>query len=705
VLGEELGPKLSWVSRTVFLWVVHGQKRSRDAPYLIHTLTQGSDEVLPRYLKPLSVALPDAPGAVDGAPACDADTGVATCQYVAPIDPCQAPAAQADGRMLTVGRLPPPDSRERLPRPRGCRGIHSSTFFFDVPQCPLPSSPARYSWHQHPRAPFRLPPLYRLSFTTVAKCNRAGSRFHRNVMGRRRVQRAEGGKVDEVNVVRRKRRQLAPPVAERPPSTNGAGVSRGRGSDQGCFAAGGNGQSHAGCIQSPPPSPGAAPRNGEDVPLSLSGDDASDNEGAELDVYTLPEDLLLGLADALVNEDQQAPVGVSPRSPANSMKAGEGHASVDGPTMDDGSSARVPLTAALPASGTLHPTTSSMDGGTLKAGVNSPFDRSPTVAPAPLATVAAHVNDPPPCTCIFRTVEDLYAYLLLRGQNNLTEDQYGMARNGFNIAFPVPLPSLTCVRYTLAPMVDTWSLRMETCKVRVPGQVSEVPVHYIFPSSHVRRDLRFARTFKKFLAADLRSDEERALHPEFVDSPFFQDRGTVLLAGKTVKRFVLDGMAVTVGNQLQMTLVDAGTTFWVVVSDVYFCSHSEGVGRDHVVHAGDFVIACDDADGAAGCIVVRHWLSELLHGFSWRPDPDHSLHKVKELCVSSNTGIHSHSRAARRPRRVVRAEEDGGLTVSVCVFLDDFEARKGKTQSLGGAHMSYPLWEYKYRCRSHALPR
>ena len=516
------------------------------------------------------------------------------------------------------------------------------------------------------------------------------------------MQRVEGSKVDEVNVVRRKRRQLALPVAEHPPSTSGAGVSRGSGSDQGCFAAGGDGQSQAGCILSPPPSPVAAPRNGEDVPLALSEDDASDNEGAELNVYTLTEDLLLGVADALANEDPPAPVGVSARRPANSMTAGEAHASVDGPTTDAGSSARVPSTVSLPSSGALHPTTSSVDGGTFTAGVDSSSDRSPTVAPAPLATVAAHVSDPPPSTCIFRTVEDLYAYLLLRGQNNLTEDQYWMARDGFNIASPVPLPSLTFVRYTLAPMVETWSLRMETCKVRVPGQVSEVPVHYILPSSHVRRDLRFASTFKKFLAADLRSDEERALHPEFVDSPFFQDRGTVLLAGKTVERFVLDGIAVNVGNQLQMTLVDAGTTLRVVVSDAYFCSHSEGVGRDHDVHAGDFIIACDDADGAAGCILVRHWHSELFHGLSWRPDEDHSLHEVKELRVSSSTGIHSHRRAARRPRRVVRAEEGGGLTVSVCVFLDDFEARKGKTQSLGGAHMSYPLWEYKDRCSSHA---
>jgi len=115
MLGEELGTKLSLVSRSVLLWVVHEQKRSLDAPYLILTLTQGSDEVVPRYCKPLSGALRDPPGAVDGAPACDADTGVAACQYVAPIDPCQAPAAQAGRRMLTVGRPPPPVSHERLP--------------------------------------------------------------------------------------------------------------------------------------------------------------------------------------------------------------------------------------------------------------------------------------------------------------------------------------------------------------------------------------------------------------------------------------------------------------------------------------------------------------------------------------------------------------------------------------------------------------
>lgn len=51
-----------------------------------------------------------------------------------------------------------------------------------------------------------------------------------------------------------------------------------------------------------------------------------------------------------------------------------------------------------------------------------------------------------PCASVFDCVEELYDYLLLRGAKQWTEDQYDMVRPGFNLASPVPLPSLSAIR-------------------------------------------------------------------------------------------------------------------------------------------------------------------------------------------------------------------------------------------------------------------
>jgi len=51
------------------------------------------------------------------------------------------------------------------------------------------------------------------------------------------------------------------------------------------------------------------------------------------------------------------------------------------------------------------------------------------------------------------------------------------------------------------------------------------------PNEHIRRDLQFERTFAFFKKADAWTDLYRELHNEFVDSPLFRDRSTVLLGG------------------------------------------------------------------------------------------------------------------------------------------------------------------------------
>lgn len=56
-------------------------------------------------------------------------------------------------------------------------------------------------------------------------------------------------------------------------------------------------------------------------------------------------------------------------------------------------------------------------------------------------------------TKVFTCAEHLYAYLLLRGQDDVTQQQYNATRAGFNIASPVKLPSANHIRYEISPTI------------------------------------------------------------------------------------------------------------------------------------------------------------------------------------------------------------------------------------------------------------
>lgn len=58
-----------------------------------------------------------------------------------------------------------------------------------------------------------------------------------------------------------------------------------------------------------------------------------------------------------------------------------------------------------------------------------------------------------PGTPLLACVEDFFGYLMLRGQEPMSEEHYDMARQAFNVAAPLPLRSLGKVRGSLASMV------------------------------------------------------------------------------------------------------------------------------------------------------------------------------------------------------------------------------------------------------------
>lgn len=103
---------------------------------------------------------------------------------------------------------------------------------------------------------------------------------------------------------------------------------------------------------------------------------------------------------------------------------------------------------------------------------------------------------------LFGRVDDLFSYSMLRGQTPMFEEHCDMASHGFNVASPVPLPSLGKVRASLAAMSQPMLLRTSSFERARPDGDGAVQVRYVAPSARVRRDIMVMDTCDKFLAAE-----------------------------------------------------------------------------------------------------------------------------------------------------------------------------------------------------------
>jgi len=369
-------------------------------------------------------------------------------------------------------------------------------------------------------------------------------------------------------------------------------------------------------------------------------------------------------------------------------------------------------------------------------------------------------------TNVFTCAEHLYAYLLLRGQEDVTQQQYNVNRAGFNIASPVKLPSANHICYEISPTIERERmLQTSTCWAPQVGKDGLVEVKYIKPSEHVQRDLMFERTSELFKEAEARTDLDRELHPEFVDSPLFQDRSSVLQGGQTVQKFALASLDIAIGDRLDVDLGSGRVVRGVVVHDAFFVGSASGLEPDDGHHAGDFLVQCGGIeDGAPADIWARHWHAASLHQLSCLTHDGNaalilSLHHHKDHGLPPHDGRCAEhagassaadqqraediatAAAARqgdmRPtpapvdveepledrdasreadlnpsgagrsltRRVLSGTSDGMayLVVCLCIFSDDFRARLGKEISLGGVYMSYLSWLFRRRRSSHAV--
>lgn len=355
---------------------------------------------------------------------------------------------------------------------------------------------------------------------------------------------------------------------------------------------------------------------------------------------------------------------------------------------------------------------SSADGDDFEPGARAPdLPREPH---------AVELIRPTLPTMPFKCVEHLYAYLLLRGQCHGTEELYDVARAGFNIASPVSLPSSNTVRYNMSPVVDAeWLLPTMSFSTRERSTGKVVSVRYVAPSAHIRRDLAFDATFNLFKKADARGSVDRGLHPEFVDSPLFQDRASVLMSGRLVPNFVLGGIRLSAGDKTDARLLGGRLLQNLHIKRAFFASARTGLARSRAAHAGDFIVECDvgtDASGGAGYFVSRHWCATSLCPLTWHSDGSSGVEvlELRRVGVSEAAGLAamgtSSGQGSSQPsnstssRRMMWGEENGEkfLVVSLCLYSDDFGTRTGKEVSMGGVYMSYLSLLVKDRCSSHA---
>lgn len=347
---------------------------------------------------------------------------------------------------------------------------------------------------------------------------------------------------------------------------------------------------------------------------------------------------------------------------------------------------------------------------------------APTAAPP-----FAPPESPTPASFVpFSSVQELYAYLLLRGQCHITEDAYFIVKAAYNATSRVPLPSANYVRYELATVVrSAWMLPSQSCSARSGKSGGRCTVSFVAPSSHVRRDMMFVQTYQKFEAAGLRSAEERALQPEYIDTPHFQDRSCWTKPGSTISRFELSGAQLCIGDKVEVRLGNRSSLV-ARVTNAHFSSASRGIAPDQCIHAGDFVASCkiDGADGG-GSLVARHWYSAVHFPLSWVPDEERTPVKVLKLTKipwhgSEGAGLPTGGAAAdgdgenvvpsqanvavRPPSRATHGVKDGMpfLIIALCFNSDDFCAHMGKEISLGGVYMSYLSWLFEDRRSSHA---
>jgi len=314
-----------------------------------------------------------------------------------------------------------------------------------------------------------------------------------------------------------------------------------------------------------------------------------------------------------------------------------------------------------------------------------------------------------------KALEDYCAFLFLSGQCNVTEAAYDIFRKFFNADRAVGEGRLRCIstiRRTVAPgMRSAWGLPLEVATI--PAREVGAPpktIHYILPSTHVKRDVAFRATYDLFLAA-LKPDAIGALEPEYYDSPMHLQRQSITSPHRQ-SRFKFDGKTWTVGGTVNIRLRGGACLEGLVVGAPEYASVTAGLSVTAKVRAGDLVLPCLVDDVVVGNIVSPHWLTKQAAASTWC-SADGSVHKVRDLEPTTDVVAGVEQPACfpeLSPRRSIEGVEEDGegnkiktLTVAIVPFTDDFNVRDGKSTTAGTVAFEYPGWRYREKASRHAV--
>lgn len=335
-------------------------------------------------------------------------------------------------------------------------------------------------------------------------------------------------------------------------------------------------------------------------------------------------------------------------------------------------------------------------------------------APDPFALqdpVSAHAEPLP-----FTGVEQLFSFLLLRGQTTVTQAAYRIVQCFFTdqlaAAFgmfkrSMRLPSLEAIRTAIAPRVRrALGLTLRPLLLPADGNDDGVTVGVIYPSDHVKRDFAFRETFDLFFIAGERSEEERKWHPEYCDSRMHSDRQAVLKGGAKLHAYVMDGTQLRAGNLVRVELSEGILLDQVIVGAGEFTGRTAGVQMDEAVHAADFTVPCSRDGVDIGLLNARHWLPGKHGRLTWHP-VGHPVVEVMRVALEPaqpqppplpvvSDGMHA-GRLTDGP--------DGQplFKLGLAVFMDDFEVRSGRSSSAGGVYMLYLSRSFRHCPSRHAV--
>jgi len=304
----------------------------------------------------------------------------------------------------------------------------------------------------------------------------------------------------------------------------------------------------------------------------------------------------------------------------------------------------------------------------------------------------------------FTTPEQLYGYLLLRGQRDAGDKLYEIVRDMHNHHVPhAPLPCLSTMRGTYAARVrEGWSLPFSSFSAPT-RRGSTVDLLAVLPSTHLSRDMALKETYDLFKEYDECAAADLELEPEFVDTPFFRRRWSALCGDSTVGHFSLSGVVYSPGDTVNVSLRAGGGLRGYKVGDCRFASTSAGVADGDGVHAGDFLASLSCEGEYRGDLLLRHWgvgdyptVNFVATGARAVP--------VSRVCHEPGAVVGWTNTIHPPPFKLecIGADKIPVLVVCLAFYSDDFNVRRQRKASLGGVYMSYMSWLHRRRTTRHA---